>query len=226
MVSSNSSLKKKWWFRTIRSYSWFSFRYWWFNYFLWFLLIFLLIFWIYRLGRTTYGCGDTNAVVNRKLRDVYRALDNCCPCLDQTSENADSTITELNELRDSLGGCTGEITATLRWNTTDDLDLIVIEPNGNTVYFRNKSSNCGGVLDIDRNFQIPFTENAIENICYTSVGCPGQYKVGVHFYDRHSSSAQVPYFLYLNVRGKVHSFKQVHPGLNKTEIVYEFDTNQ
>jgi hypothetical protein len=44
---------------------------------------------------------------------------------------------------------TGPLAFRLSWNTTDDLDLHVIEPSGFEVYFASPNSPSGGVLDHD-----------------------------------------------------------------------------
>ena len=44
---------------------------------------------------------------------------------------------------------TGDVQVTLRWSTDDDLDLHVIDPNGEEINFSSRTSSSGGQLDFD-----------------------------------------------------------------------------
>lgn len=46
---------------------------------------------------------------------------------------------------------TGDVQVTLRWVGTNDLDLHVTDPAGETIYFGNRSSGSDGQLDVDSN---------------------------------------------------------------------------
>jgi hypothetical protein len=57
----------------------------------------------------------------------------------------------------------------LAWNNFDDLDLHMIEPNGNEIYFRDRESyTTGGMLDVDMNAGRGTTRSPVENIFYKS----------------------------------------------------------
>ncbi|HEX2994945.1 MAG TPA: hypothetical protein VHP14_08975 [Anaerolineales bacterium] len=80
---------------------------------------------------------------------------------------------------------TGDVQATLRWNNLNDLDLHVIDPDGNEIYFSRPSSPTGGLLDVDSNAGCsePVTTRPVENIYWPVGAAPhGEYRVAVVFY--------------------------------------------
>ncbi|NEQ52803.1 MAG: hypothetical protein F6K11_22140 [Leptolyngbya sp. SIO3F4] len=72
---------------------------------------------------------------------------------------------------------TGDIQVTLRWNTSDDLDLIVVDPAGSIIDFGSPSSPSGGQLDVDANgFCETQNFSPVENIFWPTGGAPdGDY---------------------------------------------------
>jgi hypothetical protein len=70
----------------------------------------------------------------------------------------------------------------LAWSNTDDLDLHVIEPDGNHIYFGNKSCK----LDVDMNV-INLVRDPVENIRWVRQPRRGLYRVFVHNYNRRES---------------------------------------
>jgi len=186
MSKLKKSLNKRWWFRTIRGYTWFSFRYWWFNFLLWILLIALLLWLLCRISHKEPQC-DREAEINSTLNSINMQLENCCDC-DLGISSPDSVSREIDRLRDSLNGKVGELTVTLAWNTEDDLDLHLVEPSGARIFFDIPSSPSGGRLDIDMNRDdLPLTTSAIENIYYVNRPLLGSYKVYVENYKKNSS---------------------------------------
>lgn len=71
----------------------------------------------------------------------------------------------------------------LAWRNTDDLDLHVVEPGGNHIYFGNK---CGK-LDVDMNAWTPLVRDAVENIRWRTKPAGGSYRVYVNNYRRRES---------------------------------------
>ena len=74
----------------------------------------------------------------------------------------------------------------LKWDLPTDLDLHVIEPNGEEIFCFTPKSTSGGELDIDMTHQ----RNAIENIFWKTNGdqltAPkGLYKIYVNYFDKH-----------------------------------------
>ena len=99
--------------------------------------------------------------------------------------DSSSTINDdIEERLEREGGKTGEVQVSLAWDDYNDLDLHIFCPSGERIYFNNKTSECGGELDVDMNVR-PTSKNAVENVVWIEDAPIGKYKVGVHFYKHH-----------------------------------------
>lgn len=76
-------------------------------------------------------------------------------------------------------GRTGAVQISLTWQTTADLDLHLIDASGEEIYYRNKESTSGGMLDVDRIPGSGDTGPHIENIFWDSPAPPGRYTASV-----------------------------------------------
>ena len=77
-----------------------------------------------------------------------------------------------------LGGY-GDIQITLAWDNTADLDLHVVDPNGEEIYWSHAYSSSGGYLDYDN-----IEGYGPENVFWEDGQAPsGVYDVYVHHYD-------------------------------------------
>ncbi len=94
---------------------------------------------------------------------------------------------------DGLRGRRGELNVNLSWKTTDDLDLIVVDPGQNAVsYHQRRVEYQGyvGMLDVDANAtQGGATDQPQENIFWENAP-PGTYQVYVTLYKRRTDPAQ------------------------------------
>jgi len=79
---------------------------------------------------------------------------------------------------------TGDVQVTLSWSDINDLDLHVIDPNGEEVYYGNRMSTTGGTLDVDANAACNNTTTSPkENIFWPAGTAPsGTYTVQVVFF--------------------------------------------
>jgi len=103
-----------------------------------------------------------------------------------------------------LQGKRGAFNINLRWETIDDLDLIVTDPADNIIYYQNREADCfgcKGVLDIDANAKDDnLTDQPQENIYWEQVH-PGAYRIEVLCYKRRTSAdVDIP-FTILTIHG-------------------------
>jgi len=101
---------------------------------------------------------------------------------------------------------TGDVQVTLIWNTTDDLDLWVTDPSGESIYYQHEYSASGGELDVDANVGCGTTQ-PVENIYWPTGGAPqGQYLVEVQFYKQCDEVSPTDYRVKLLVDGEISEF--------------------
>ncbi len=89
---------------------------------------------------------------------------------------------------------TGDVQVLLSWNNYNDLDLLVTDPNGESVWFKNRMVSSGGQLQIDMNVEYPDSKTPIENIYWPPGGAPnGTYNVYLLYYKQHENADPNPY---------------------------------
>ncbi len=100
---------------------------------------------------------------------------------------------------------TGDVQATLIWSGDSDMDLHVVEPNGEEISYTSKLSSTGGTLDHD---DIPSCGSGagdhVENIFWpTGEAPPGSYNVFVRFYNACADGSSQSVQLTVRVNGQV-----------------------
>ena len=88
------------------------------------------------------------------------------------------------------GGILGQVNISLRWNNHNDLDLVVIDPLGQKIFFDRRQSPSGGVLDVDMNAGNARSREPIENIRWASNPPSGRYQVKVLLYQINEPAAR------------------------------------
>jgi len=102
------------------------------------------------------------------------------------------------DFRDRVLGAGGQyddvdLRASLIWNDTNDLDLHVVTPSGEEIYFSNKASSCGGMLDVDRNVAGE-TDAPVENVMWPKHKAKaGRYRIFVRNYRYHEDPAPIDF---------------------------------
>jgi hypothetical protein len=124
-----------------------------------------------------------------------------------------------------------DVRASLMWNTCDDLDLHVIAPSGEEIYFSHMRSRCGGELDVDTNAGGCRTRKAVENIRWPRGKAPaGRYQVFVRnfaYHDPEVNGEAIPFKVELEVDGNFEQFEgriERHTTGQRSDVVcFEFD---
>lgn len=90
----------------------------------------------------------------------------------------------------------GDVQVMLSWTNYNDLDLIVSDPFGEKVWFKNRRVSSGGQLEIDMNVEYPDSKTPLENIYWPPGGAPnGTYNVYLLYYKQHEKTAETPYII-------------------------------
>jgi len=78
---------------------------------------------------------------------------------------------------------TGELQVSLSWDTETDVDLHVVEPDGEEIFYGNDVSQSGGELDLDSNAACGIDGVNNENITWARRPPRGEYIVRVDYWD-------------------------------------------
>ena len=122
-----------------------------------------------------------------------------------------------------------DIRASLLWNNRNDLDLHVVTPRGEHIYYGAKRAGCGGWLDVDMNVRGE-TEKPVENVRWAKGTAPkGHYKIFVQNYAfKEAEHAPTPFKVEVEIDGEIRSFSGVMSQKGETGIasnigILEFD---
>ena len=120
-----------------------------------------------------------------------------------------------------------DIRASLLWNNRNDLDLHVVPPSAEEVYFGHKKSACGGWLDVDMNV-MGDTIKPVENVRWSQGSAPpGVYRVYVQNFRYYEAPTEpTPFRVELDIGGEVQHLEGViaphHTGASSNTTVAEF----
>lgn len=107
---------------------------------------------------------------------------------------------------------TGDIQVTLSWDSDSDVDLHVVGPSGEEVYWANRNSASGGELDLDSNAGCSIDDVRNENITWPVGTAPqGTYTVRVDYWSS-CGVAETNYTVLVNNGGNVQIFSGVFTG--------------
>lgn len=116
---------------------------------------------------------------------------------------------------------TGDVQVTLIWNSVNDLDLWVIDPNDTKIYYAHPTSPSGGMLDVDANPGCRnLTTQPVENIFWPHGGAPhGVYRIAVNYYQQCQSIAETEFKVRALVDGQVQEFQGVLNAVGETKEI-------
>lgn len=142
-------------------------------------------------------------------------------------------ISRLEQVRQTvLEGQSGKLRINLAWNTTDDLDLHVITPNGKIGFDTpNKTLEYLGVigqLDVDKNAGADTAvSNPQENINFNAMPV-GEHKIYVNFYAIRERN-EVPFTITIipeNGEGRIFTQVVVGKGANKYVATFKYENGE
>ncbi len=86
---------------------------------------------------------------------------------------------------EAAGGKGGTFQISIAWDNRNDLDLHVVGPGDDRIFYGNRKGQTGGELDVDMNVE-PTEDRPVENVTWVDRKPPdGEYEVIVHFYRQH-----------------------------------------
>ena len=103
---------------------------------------------------------------------------------------------------EGCGYSSGNIQVTAAWNSSSDIDLHVIDPNNEEIYYAHRQSASGGVLDRDANAACSVAPPTVENVYWGTQPPSGAYRVRLVAYDM-CRSAATPVTLSIAVGGRI-----------------------
>lgn len=152
----------------------------------------------YSLTLTNYNCTVGLTDPSSCLIDLsQKALEGWARNMDELESDENVRVAEA-----SLYSGYGDIQITLTWNNKSDLDLHVIDPSGEEIFWKHKVSQSGGVLDYDNTVGF-----GPENVYWPKAKAPaGTYKVFVQNYYWAGRPSSSTYTLLINAFGKIKKF--------------------
>ena len=98
---------------------------------------------------------------------------------------------------------TGDVQVNITWDSRADVDLHVVDPLGEELYYGHKTSVSGGQLDLDSNAGCGTDGPRAENIFWASglIAPRGEYLLRVNYWSA-CSVARTNYVVTVNTRGK------------------------
>ena len=128
------------------------------------------------------------------------------------------------------GNVEGVLRCSLSWFNTDDLDIHVVEPDGNEIcYSTPQAILSGGTLDVDMNVRaIEASRSAVENIVWADKSRmhEGTYKVFIHNYTPRET-VDIGFDVEIEHAGVIHTFhydKRVQGNVTVAKFAFSKET--
>lgn len=125
----------------------------------------------------------------------------------------------------------GDVQVSLSWDTPTDVDLHVVEPAGEEIYYGNRMSALGGTLDLDSNPACSIDGVNNENVTWAGTPPAGLYTVRVNFWSD-CGGLDANYTVTVRYCGLVETYRGSFPpgsgtggGLGSGTVVARFSTD-
>ncbi len=124
------------------------------------------------------------------------------------------------KVRAAGGQTEGFLRCSLAWSNYDDLDLHVVEPSYNEIYYSNRTGKSGGKLDVDENAGYGKTRKPVENIIWVDERkmLEGNYTVYVNNFCCRES-VDTGFTLEIEYNGEVRQFVYDKPVKHKENVM-------
>jgi tRNA (guanosine-2'-O-)-methyltransferase len=123
----------------------------------------------------------TTTVVGTAGSGVIVIAPNCSPGAGESCDGLDNNCD--GRIDEGCGWGSGQIQVTLAWGTGADMDLYVYDPSGYQIYYADRYSPSGGMLDHDARGFCTGGTDTVENVYWSSpTPPPGNYTVEVHYW--------------------------------------------
>src|SRR5256885_14923364 len=120
--------------------------------------------------------------------------------------NAGGSVGPTVTSQKTIVGQTGGVQVGVTWNTATDVDLHVVDPANNEVYWNNTSVASGGALDVDSNAGCALDNKNNENIRWTGAAPNGTYTVRVDYWSACNLTGTTTYAVVVNNGGVISRF--------------------
>ena len=97
---------------------------------------------------------------------------------------------------------TGTVQVSLSWDTPTDVDLHVVDPAGEEIYFFDPMSSSGGELDLDSNADCFLDNIKNENITWNGPAPTGEYTVRVDYWSACDVLGTTSYVVSVRIEGR------------------------
>lgn len=142
--------------------------------------------------------------------------------IEEDDYEIDITTRTLEEQLEVYEAGVGEITISMIWSTHDDLDLHVITPNDNRIYYANRTAD-GGTLDIDMNASSSnLSDFPVENV-YFPQPINGTYQIYVRDYRDRTEDMATHYIVRVQIGNDVEEYEGDIDLTDSEDLVIEFD---
>lgn len=122
------------------------------------------------------------------------------------------------------GAKSGDVQVSLIWDNFNDLDLHVVTPRGENIFFAHRRSRDRGELDVDMNAGTGTTREPVENIYWAKGKAPlGKFKVFVHHYRNHGDPDPTEFEVRIIVDGQTKVVNGYASFGEPRQLVYEFE---